>query len=146
LVSVIHPFDGDSALTRASHNFLWQRKSPDVYRQILSAHSWSVLVEVLVEADRDSEKMVSVSFALSGDRLCQRSQGTVQPQWWQWNGKLKVDLPASEESRGGERGSWSPWQDVWATHARRLDMTCCSLFCLEVAYRHVRRFSHEDDF
>ena len=57
------------------------------------------------------------------------------PLWEQWNDRLKVDLPAIQEHRGGERGSWSPQSDAWGSNASRLYTTCFSLYCLEVYYR-----------
>ncbi len=56
--------------------------------------------------------------------------------WKRWNEKMRVELPAKQESRGRERGSWDPQGDRWGDHGR-LYATCFSLFCLEVYYRHM---------
>lgn len=59
------------------------------------------------------------------------------PLWTRWNDRLKVELPAAQQLRGPERGSWSPHDDAWGMHAGRLYTTCFSLYCLEVYYRHM---------
>lgn len=56
--------------------------------------------------------------------------------WQRWNEKMRVQLPAKQETRGRERGSWDPQGDRWGDHGR-LYSTCLSLFCLEVYYRHM---------
>ncbi|MCO8123070.1 hypothetical protein NHH03_15085, partial [Stieleria sp. TO1_6] len=65
--------------------------------------------------------------------------------WKQWNDKLKVALPSTQELRGPERGSWSPQRDAWGRHAGRLYQTCLSLYCLEVYYRHMPLYSPPQD-
>ncbi len=59
------------------------------------------------------------------------------PLWEEWNARLRVELPAAQETLGPERGSWTPNRDAWGTHAGRLYTTCLSLYCLEVYYRHM---------
>ncbi len=49
------------------------------------------------------------------------------PMWTHWNDQMKVALPAAQEKRGNEKGSWSPVGDAWGTHAGRLYTTCLSL-------------------
>jgi hypothetical protein len=66
------------------------------------------------------------------------------PMWTRWNDKLKVALPAAQEHRGRERGSWSPEGDAWGIHAGRLYTTCMSLYCLEVYYRHMPIYAPEE--
>ncbi|WP_236622208.1 prenyltransferase/squalene oxidase repeat-containing protein [Novipirellula maiorica] len=56
--------------------------------------------------------------------------------WQRWNEKMRVQLPAHQQTRGRERGSWDPQGDRWGDHGR-LYSTCLSLFCLEVYYRHM---------
>lgn len=59
------------------------------------------------------------------------------PMWEQWNREMKATLPARQEKRGRERGSWSPSGDAWGRYAGRLYTTCLSIYCLEVYYRHL---------
>ncbi|QDV23339.1 prenyltransferase/squalene oxidase repeat-containing protein [Aureliella helgolandensis] len=66
------------------------------------------------------------------------------PLWEEWNAKLRVDVPAKQEKRGAERGSWSPNRDAWGATAGRLYTTCLSLYCLEVYYRHMPLYDLED--
>ncbi len=66
------------------------------------------------------------------------------PMWTRWNDRMKVALPASQEKRGKEKGSWSPEGDAWGRHAGRLYTTCLSLYCLEVYYRHMPIYSPTD--
>ena len=56
--------------------------------------------------------------------------------WQRWNERMRVQLPANQQTRGRERGSWDPQGDRWGDHGR-LYSTCMSLFCLEVYYRHM---------
>ncbi|TWU35735.1 hypothetical protein Q31b_51700 [Novipirellula aureliae] len=67
------------------------------------------------------------------------------PLWTKWNDKLKVELPAKQEMRGRERGSWSPQHDAWGRHAGRLYTTCFSLYCLEVYYRHMPLYDPNEE-
>jgi hypothetical protein len=57
--------------------------------------------------------------------------------WRQWNDEMKVLLPANQEKRGRERGSWDPKGDRWGDPGGRLYVTCLSLLTLEVYYRHL---------
>ncbi|EMI57680.1 prenyltransferase/squalene oxidase repeat-containing protein [Rhodopirellula sallentina] len=66
------------------------------------------------------------------------------PVWKKWNDTLKVELPASQERKGAERGSWSPARDAWGIYAGRLYTTCFSLYCLEVYYRHMPIYTPEE--
>ena len=67
------------------------------------------------------------------------------PLWTQWNDRMKVELPARQEIRGRERGSWSPHNDAWGRHAGRLYTTCFSLYCLEVYYRHMPLYDPSEE-
>ncbi|MCI0333279.1 MAG: terpene cyclase/mutase family protein [Planctomycetes bacterium] len=57
--------------------------------------------------------------------------------WRKWNDEMKVLLPAHQEKRGRERGSWEPKGDRWGDAGGRLYVTCLSLLTLEVYYRHL---------
>ncbi|WP_231742822.1 prenyltransferase/squalene oxidase repeat-containing protein [Stieleria varia] len=57
--------------------------------------------------------------------------------WQEWNGAMRVQLPAAQVKSGGEAGSWAPQQDQWGRNSGRLYTTCLSIFCLEVYYRHM---------
>jgi hypothetical protein len=57
--------------------------------------------------------------------------------WREWNEEMRVLLPAHQEKRGRERGSWDPKGDRWGDAGGRLYVTCLSLYVLEVYYRHL---------
>jgi hypothetical protein len=57
--------------------------------------------------------------------------------WRAWNDEMKVLLPAHQEKRGRERGSWDPKGDRWGDAGGRLYVTCLSILSLEVYYRHL---------
>jgi hypothetical protein len=57
--------------------------------------------------------------------------------WKDWNEEMRVMLPAHQEKRGRERGSWDPKGDRWGDAGGRLYVTCLSLYVLEVYYRHL---------
>ncbi|MEO9930371.1 prenyltransferase/squalene oxidase repeat-containing protein [Rhodopirellula bahusiensis] len=57
--------------------------------------------------------------------------------WRKWNGVMRVELPRLQLKRGAEAGSWSPQADEWGHRAGRLYVTCLSIYCLEVYYRHM---------
>jgi hypothetical protein len=57
--------------------------------------------------------------------------------WRTWNEVMRALLPAQQEKRGRERGSWDPHGDRWGGAGGRLYVTCLSLYILEVYYRHL---------
>jgi hypothetical protein len=57
--------------------------------------------------------------------------------WRTWNEEMRQLLPAHQEKRGRERGSWDPKGDRWGDAGGRLYVTCLSLLTLEVYYRHL---------
>lgn len=66
------------------------------------------------------------------------------PLWDDWNAVLRVELPAMQETVGPERGSWPPQRDAWGRLGGRLYTTCFSLFSLEVYYRHMPLYRHDE--
>jgi hypothetical protein len=57
--------------------------------------------------------------------------------WNEWNGKMRVVLPAMQVKEGKEAGSWDPEKDQWGPSGGRMYTTCFALYCLEVYYRHL---------
>jgi hypothetical protein len=58
--------------------------------------------------------------------------------WRVWNEVMREELPAMQVKQGREAGSWAPQKDRWASvSGGRLMMTCFSIYCLEVYYRHM---------
>jgi hypothetical protein len=67
-------------------------------------------------------------------QVCHHMHG----HWWEeWNGAMRQMLPANQEQRGRERGSWDPTGDRWGSNGGRLYTTCLSIYILEVYYRHL---------
>lgn len=58
--------------------------------------------------------------------------------WRRWNEIMREELPTMQVKEGREAGSWAPQRDRWASvSGGRLMMTCFSIYCLEVYYRHM---------
>lgn len=58
-------------------------------------------------------------------------------EWEAWNANLREVLPAIQEKKGREQGSWSPRDDEWGSVGGRLFMTSLCLYTLEIYYRHL---------
>lgn len=58
-------------------------------------------------------------------------------EWEAWNENLREVLPAIQEKKGREQGSWSPRDDEWGSVGGRLFMTSLCLYTLEIYYRHL---------
>jgi hypothetical protein len=56
--------------------------------------------------------------------------------WQKWNNHMKEVLPAMQESRGAQAGSWDPTNDRWGKEGGRLYITCFCTYMLEVYYRY----------
>ena len=65
------------------------------------------------------------------------------PNWPKWNLVMREFLPAQQEKRGRERGSWDPRNDAWGASGGRLYVTCLSIYTLEVYYRHLPLYKQE---
>lgn len=65
------------------------------------------------------------------------------PSWPKWNLVMREMLPAQQEKRGRERGSWDPRDDAWGASGGRLYVTCLSIYTLEVYYRHLPLYKQE---
>ncbi len=60
--------------------------------------------------------------------------------WDEWNQAMKRVLPATQERKGKDAGSWDPSNDQFGTSGGRLYVTCLNLYCLEVYYRHLAMY------
>lgn len=69
-----------------------------------------------------------------GTQVCHHMEGQ---DWRIWNDVIKEMLPAHQEKRGTERGSWNPNGDRWGGAGGRLYVTCLSIYILEVYHRHL---------
>ncbi|QDV69386.1 hypothetical protein Poly24_31010 [Rosistilla carotiformis] len=64
--------------------------------------------------------------------------------WRNWNGVMREALPKAQVKSGREAGSWAPQGSRWGSTGGRLYTTCLSLFCLEVYYRHMPLYGHQN--
>jgi len=62
--------------------------------------------------------------------------------WEEWNGVMRVTVPAQQVATGREKGSWDPRDDRWGVHGGRLFTTCLSIYMLEVYYRHLPLYQY----
>jgi len=67
-------------------------------------------------------------------QVCHHLEGR---HWRAWNRVMREVLPANQENKGRERGSWSPKGVRWGDAGGRLTITCLSIYMLEVYYRHL---------
>ena len=73
----------------------------------------------------------STSMALKG-------LGPYNKYWRAWNRALSSELPKRQEpEKTKEAGSWDPQYDEYAFGGGRLYVTCMTILCLEVYYRHM---------
>ncbi|HEV7279797.1 MAG TPA: hypothetical protein VGN57_06240 [Pirellulaceae bacterium] len=66
-------------------------------------------------------------------------------EWEAWNENLREVLPAIQEKKGREQGSWSPRDDEWGSVGGRLFMTSLCLYTLEIYYRHLPLYQQAGD-
>lgn len=67
-------------------------------------------------------------------QVCHHMEGE---HWDKWNSVMRQLLPANQETKGRDRGSWEPNGDRWGGQGGRLYVTCLSIYMLEVYYRHL---------
>ncbi|MBQ9873865.1 MAG: terpene cyclase/mutase family protein [Thermoguttaceae bacterium] len=67
-----------------------------------------------------------------------KNLGPYNKHWRRWNAALSKELPKRQEPKGAkEAGSWDPQYDEYSFGGGRLYVTCLSILCLEVYYRHL---------
>ena len=66
------------------------------------------------------------------------------PQFKLWNNKMKDVLVNTQETRGGNAGSWSSSGFRWGSAGGRLYVTALAVCTLEVYYRHLPIFKQID--
>lgn len=63
--------------------------------------------------------------------------------WRTWNRALSQEIPAHQEPDGNpEAGSWDPNADDYKFGGGRLYVTCLSIYCMEVYYRHLALYGN----
>ena len=79
-------------------------------------------------------------------QACHHMEGE---HWKRWNAVMRQALPEQQVKAGSEAGSWDPFrpaEDAWANEGGRLYVTCLSIYCLEVYYRHLPLYSNPFQF
>ena len=87
-------------------------------------------------AVRGGEKNVYAWYYIT--QVCHHVGGTA---WRSWNRDMRTLLPANQEQRGREAGSWSPALDLYGVKGGRLFTTALSACMLEIYYRHLPLFA-----
>ena len=87
-------------------------------------------------ASRAGEKNVYAWYYIT--QVCHHVGGTA---WQRWNVDMRTLLPANQEQRGREAGSWSPALDLYGVKGGRLFTTALSACMLETYYRHLPLFA-----
>jgi hypothetical protein len=90
-------------------------------------------VDYLLQNLPESDKR-NVYYWYYATQVCHHMEGE---KWQKWNEAMRKMLPAQQEKRGRERGSWDPRGDRWGDAGGRLYVTCLSICTLEVYYRHL---------
>ncbi|MBO7725635.1 MAG: terpene cyclase/mutase family protein [Thermoguttaceae bacterium] len=63
--------------------------------------------------------------------------------WQTWNRALSREIPAHQVPEGSaEAGSWDPADDDYCFGGGRLYVTCLSIYCMEVYYRHLALYGN----
>ena len=87
------------------------------------------------------ERRIDVYYWYYATQVCLHAGG---PNWEIWNKVTREMLPAQQETRGRERGSWDPRLDKWGrSSGGRLYVTCLAIYTLEVYYRHLPLYKQE---
>jgi hypothetical protein len=81
----------------------------------------------------------NVYFWYYATQVCHHMEGEY---WRRWNNVMRQILPEHQIKEGRNAGSWNPRGDQWETYGGRLYVTCLSLYCLEVYYRHLPLYSN----
>ena len=69
--------------------------------------------------------------------------GAASRYWQTWNKALCREIPAHQEpEKSSEAGSWDPSSDDYAFGGGRLYVTCLSICCMEVYYRHLALYGN----
>ena len=64
--------------------------------------------------------------------------GAASRYWQTWNKALCREIPDHQEpEKSPEAGSWDPASDAYCFGGGRLYVTCLSIYCMEVYYRHL---------
>ena len=99
--------------------------------------AWITEPANLVNFERDRD----VYYWYYATQVCHHMEGEY---WKKWNEVMRQLIPQHQVKSGPQAGSWDPTKpsrDAWANEGGRLYVTCLSIYCLEVYYRHLPLYS-----
>lgn len=104
----------------------WVRSDPSLLRAVQD--------DLLTNKPALNERVYSVYYWYYATQVMHHVGGKM---WDEWNQEMRTVLPAMQEKKGKEAGSWDPQSDMFGASGGRLYTTCLNLYCLEVYYRHL---------
>lgn len=105
--------------------------------RLVKGVNWITEPSHLINFERDRD----VYYWYYATQVCHHMEGEA---WKKWNAVMRQALPEQQVKTGPEAGSWDPTKpsrDAWANEGGRLYVTCLSIYCLEVYYRHLPLYS-----
>lgn len=88
--------------------------------------------------EEEKEKFSCNTYGWYATSMALKGLGPYNKYWRKWNAALNTELPRNQEPKGSkEAGSWDPRYDEYNFGGGRLYVTCLSILCLEVYYRHL---------
>ncbi|MEJ5342370.1 MAG: prenyltransferase/squalene oxidase repeat-containing protein [Thermogutta sp.] len=105
--------------------------------RLIKGVTWITEPANLINFERDRD----VYYWYYATQVCHHMEGDY---WKKWNSVMRQLLPENQVKTGREAGSWDPLKpsrDAWANEGGRLYVTCLSIYCLEVYYRHLPLYS-----
>jgi hypothetical protein len=101
----------------------WERNDPRLLEGVSALNQ----MPIVFGADRD------VYYWYYATQATHHMGGAI---WADWDQELQGQLPPNQVKTGREAGSWEPGGDRWG-YVSRLYVTCLSIYCLEVYWRHM---------
>ncbi|MGQ9770072.1 MAG: pectate lyase [Thermogutta sp.] len=105
--------------------------------RLVKGVTWITQPVNLINFERDRD----VYYWYYATQVCHNMEGDF---WHTWNSVMRQALPEQQIKTGQHAGSWDPTKpsrDAWANEGGRLYVTCLSIYCLEVYYRHLPLYS-----
>jgi len=116
---------------------------PRTAERMIRGLDWITQPVHLISFEKDKR---DVYFWYYAAQACHHMEGE---HWKQWNSVMRQVLPEQQVKTGKEAGSWDPLhpvEDAWANEGGRLYVTCLTIYCLEVYYRHLPLYSNPFQF
>ena len=123
----------------------WDRQNPHVIRGAEAL----IQPENLVRYPSDSKKESPAArqrtnvYGWYSASMMLKHLGAASRYWQTWNRALCKEIPAHQEPEASpEAGSWDPAADDYCFGGGRLYVTCLSIYCMEVYYRHLALYGN----